>query len=304
MRAVFVPRDATYVDFSPEIERRADLKALVENDPGVQAQEAAIAEAFRRWWDDHQDELIALPHNGNLYSLRADLLSSFGEALSPVGLLDRYKVAGVVASWWQANELDLRVLHARDFSGLVDSWIATFRALVEPDGDGRQKPLKIDLGEHRLISRLLPDYLAALAGLEERQAEIEGQLDAAQQPDDDEAGEDADEPELSAEELKALRKDLREVKQQIKELKASLLQALGDARAALTVDDCREVALDIFYEDLETILTAYVADHRAQVVAAIENWWDKYRVTLTSVEEERDAAAGKLREYLGALGYA
>ena len=48
----------------------------------------------------------------------------------------------------------------------------------------------------------------------------------------------------------------------------------------------------------------YVADHRQQVVAAFESWWDKYRVTLTSIEQERDAAAAKLRGFLVELGYA
>ena len=44
--------------------------------------------------------------------------------------------------------------------------------------------------------------------------------------------------------------------------------------------------------------------HRQEVVAAFETWWDKYRVTLTSIEDERDAAAEKLQEFLGGLGYA
>ena len=43
---------------------------------------------------------------------------------------------------------------------------------------------------------------------------------------------------------------------------------------------------------------------KTQVVAAFENWWDKYRVTLTDVERDRDAAAAALRAFLRGLGYA
>jgi type I restriction enzyme M protein len=40
------------------------------------------------------------------------------------------------------------------------------------------------------------------------------------------------------------------------------------------------------------------------VVAAYENWWDKYRVTLTDIERDRDAAAALLRGFVHVLGYA
>lgn len=38
-------------------------------------------------------------------------------------------------------------------------------------------------------------------------------------------------------------------------------------------------------------------------VAAFENWWDKYRVTLTEIEGKRDAAAKALQGFLKGLGY-
>ena len=61
--------------------------------------------------------------------------------------------------------------------------------------------------------------------------------------------------------------------------------------------------LGILRSDLDAILGRYVANHRQQVVAECEAWWHKYRVTLTSIEEARDAAAEKLRGFLGGLGY-
>jgi type I restriction enzyme M protein len=36
---------------------------------------------------------------------------------------------------------------------------------------------------------------------------------------------------------------------------------------------------------------------------AVENWWDKYRVTLQDIERERDAARQQLNEFLSGLGY-
>ena len=59
----------------------------------------------------------------------------------------------------------------------------------------------------------------------------------------------------------------------------------------------------ILRDNLNGLLGRYVTDHRRHVVAAFEGWWDKYRVTLTSIERERNAAMQKLRGLLGGLGY-
>jgi len=190
MRAVFVDRDDSYLDFHPEIEHRGQLKAIVETDPGVQAKEQAAVDAFNAWWDEHQHNIDTLPEHRNLYQLRHELLSSFEDALTPVGLLDRFKVSGVVVSWWQENQLDMRVLRARGFAGVIDSWIASFRAEVE-DEDGKIKLKKINLQEHRLVSRVLPEYLNQLAEAEDRIADLEEQQAAW------ERGEGFDEDEIS-----------------------------------------------------------------------------------------------------------
>jgi type I restriction enzyme M protein len=51
------------------------------------------------------------------------------------------------------------------------------------------------------------------------------------------------------------------------------------------------------------IVERYIAAQRQQVVATFENWWDKYRVTLTNVEQERDSATESLRSFVRGLGY-
>ena len=41
---------------------------------------------------------------------RADLLDSFVTALKPLGVLDRYQLVGVIASWWGDIQYDLMTL--------------------------------------------------------------------------------------------------------------------------------------------------------------------------------------------------
>lgn len=83
-----------------------------------------------------------------------------------------------------------------------------------------------------------------------------------------------------------------------------MIDRLKQKRQALTAADCQETVLAIFKEGLRSELERYVVVHRQQVIAAVENWWDKYRVTLRDIETERDAAAKQLDQFLQQLGYA
>ena len=54
---------------------------------------------------------------------------------------------------------------------------------------------------------------------------------------------------------------------------------------------------------MQAIVERYMAAQRKQIVAAFENWWDKYRVTLTEIEGKRDEAAKALQGFLKDIGY-
>jgi type I restriction enzyme M protein len=297
-----------YYDFLPTLTGREQIKPVIEADPGVWAQEARLREAFAAWWQAHEPLLADLAGSNSLTAVRARLLVSFAEALlgattegSP--LLDRFQVDGVIASWWNASQYDLRTLASQGFEGLVDSWAATVRAALE-DEETRQNGF--DPLAHKLVTRLLPDYVAEVAAAADRVAGLQGRLKAAEPP---EAEEDAnaevepDEPPGEAE-LKALKAELREARKTLKGLQAQLLQRLDWARLALTPDACRRLVLEIARAELAAELERYVAGHRAQVVVAVENWWDKYRVPLREIEAEREVTAERLARFERELGYA
>jgi type I restriction enzyme M protein len=296
-----------YYDFIPSLTKRGQIKTAIESNPGVKAQEARLREAFTAWWQAHEQALLNLPQTRNPMAVRAELLTTFAEALRPVGLLDRFKVSGVIASWWNENQYDLKTLAAQGFDGLVDGWVATIRAALE-DTEERANGARFDPLNHKLVVRLLPEYLAELKAAEARKAGLEIQL-ASIQESSAEASELTDlnevyEEALSEAEVKALKKELANAKKALNALKAELVRRLGQARAALTTRQCQRLVLDIVRDDLAAELERYVAAHRQQVIAAVENWWDKYRVTLQDIEAERDAAVKRLTEFVRGLGYA
>jgi len=294
---VFIERDSKYLDFGPAIASKADIKTMIEADPAVKQRENALSVAFEAWWNTNRERIIALPQNRDLMEVRSDFLSSFEGALAPTGLLDSFKVAGAVASWWGDVQFDLKTLMARGFEGTVEGWVTTITTAMEEDG-GKFDPL-----DHKLVKRLLSEFLDELAEAEGLVAELDGQLKSTEKSDGDEAENDNDEA-LSPAEIKELKARLTAAKKKLKQLKAVVAERLEKAHEELSADGARDLVLDLLKADLRTVLDKAVSAHRQQVISTVENWWDKYRVTLRDIEKDRDDAKARLDRFLKELGYA
>ncbi len=152
-----------------------------------------------------------LPSTKSLMKVRQTLLDSFIAELQPIGLLDRFQLAGVIVRWWNTNQYDLRTLVAHGFTGVVDGWVTTLTTALE-DSDAKIDPL-----DHKLVPELLPSYLDEVAAVEARRAELDAQIKAATAAsDEDDAEPAADAEVLSPAELAALKKQLTAVKKQQK----------------------------------------------------------------------------------------
>jgi type I restriction enzyme M protein len=293
---VFTGRDDAYLDFAPGV-TKTDLKTLVATDEGIQAREAELHAALDRWWEQHSGLVAGLPTSRSLMKVRRTLLESFVAELLPVGLLDRFQLAGVIVRWWNTNQYDLRTLVAHGFTGVIDGWVTTITTAME-DSDARTDPL-----DHKVVPELLPSYLDELAAVEARRAELDAQTNAAAATgdEDDEPAEDAEAP--SAAELAALRNQLTAVKKQQKAMQQEFIIKLGKARAELTAAQERNLVLRLAKNDVVAHLDVYVTAHRQQIIAAFENLWDKYAVPLNQIEAEQRAAATRLTGFLRELGY-
>jgi type I restriction enzyme M protein len=297
-QALLAARDDRYLDFRTAIQARGDLKAAVEAHSGLQAKEHGLQTLFDAWWTVNLPLLVAVPGSTQLMTLRGRLLASFAEALEPHGLLNRYQVEGIIASWWSEVQFELKALAATGFDGLVDGWVTFIQDALEDEeaAGGKFDPLA-----HKLVKHLLADYLEEVRALEAKAADLKAQLDAAKGGDDEEA--EDDEEGLSEEEIKALKKQLTAVKKELKKLMDQVSLRLVKARKALTATETQALVVGILREDLSSQVNRYIAAHRVVIVSAFECWWDKYRVTLGELEASRDAARTKLGSYLVELGY-
>jgi type I restriction enzyme M protein len=379
---IFTELDERYYQFRDDLNGSSgkderDFKELVENDPGVQAKEKALNSALSGWWSAHAGHIAKLPESQDIMNLRAELLRTFEDALAPIDVLDRFAVRGAIATWWDDIVFDLKTLMNGGFEGVVDSWVTTILTLLE-EGDKKLNPL-----DHKLVKRLLADFLDEVAEAEGRVAELEeekrefeaGENDDTIEDDDEEVGNYADwlqneikaieadseeglkrlseltrktrtgnhykdslgwmkeegkPPELIAaaerelaklearlgpeqerlakreEELKPykrLKKDVRASKKAVRALKKQLSDRLEEAHAEVAGDEARKLVMDILLADLRAEIDRRIATRRQAVVADLENWWEKYRVTLRDIERERDDAKARLDGFMRELGY-
>lgn len=307
---LLVERDAKYYDFRPELSKRQDLKPAIEGNAGLVAKEAAIRAAFESWWQAHSARITALAgqmdNAASLVALRNDLLASFSTSLEAIGLLDPFQVRGIVAGFWYQTKYDFLTLMARGAKGVADAWRTSIVTALE-DKASKESPL-----EHKLVKFLMSDFVEAINELEAKKAELDSQIKAASPKDaEDEEGEAAqaaeedidDENAVDEAQLKTWKKELAAVKKQLKAKKESFAAHINAAVDGLTPQQAADLLLTILHNDMRAIVERYIAAQRKAIVATFENWWNKYRVTLTEIEGKRDSAAQALQGFLKGLRY-
>jgi type I restriction enzyme M protein len=293
---LLVDRDTDYLKFAATIDSKRQLKELIETNKGVIQAETAVTQAIESWWKTEQDRFSKLEVMADLIDLRKLLVASFRTTLQPVGMLDRFQISGIVASWWDENQADLKTLTNIGFKGLIDAWVSTVL-----DALGEEKS-KVDPLDHKVARTLLPEYLNRLASTEEEAAELDASIKAATaNPEDEDA--DESEEQMPPGELKKLKARLTAARKQLKGDKAAFAEKLSAASQALDYTAAQTLVLDLFSKDLVVVADQRVIRHRRSIVDAFETWWKKYQVTLASLEDERDAAAEKLAGFLKELGY-
>lgn len=287
-----------YVDFREDLTEKASLKPAIEQNEGIRHKEARLKDTYESWWQQRGTQIAQLSGNGQqLSALRDDLIGTFTHALSPIGMLDRFAVRGIIAGFWDQNKNEFRTLQARGVMGVVDAWRTSIVTLLEDD-QNKTNPL-----DHKLVTFLLADYVAELEDLQARKAELDARIKAAtaQAEEDDDAEAEEDAP--TDADIKAWKAERTKVTKTLKAKQVGFEMHLNEEVDALEEDGAAELMLTILRNDMLGILDSYIRQQRQEVIDAFETWWDKYWVTLVDIEAERDEAATELQGFLMGLGY-
>ncbi|MDH6700309.1 class I SAM-dependent DNA methyltransferase [Streptomyces sp. MAA16] len=340
LSSLFAPRadDDAYVDFLPE-----GPDATAERIPALAAaKEGELREAYGKWWTEQAEHFTHLRVDQRPMQLREHLLSGFSKAIEPVGVLDEFETAGIIADWWASARYDVKALAAGGYERVLDGWVETVETMVNPvvptsdndaDGGGRSRrgasKSTVSTADRRraldepVVRALVPDFLAEVARADKALAEADAAyktavalLAEAQGPADlsdaDEPEEDAGEREpVDPEHLAALETAVTRCRKErtaaSKERSALDAKFLGELQAAAdrakADDDGQRVVLTVLSEGLIARLDAASAAGRRELVAVYRRWAEKYAVSLAELESESGLAAEEFGTWVEELGY-
>jgi type I restriction enzyme M protein len=249
----FVRRNGNdrYHDFAASIATKSAIGPLVEQDAGVAARGVEVTDALLKWWKRHAKRLADLPARRDLNAVRSELLASFTKALQPVGVLDRFTLDGVVATWWTDSLPDLKTLMENSFGGVIDGWIDAIADAVEDDDNVGPA---LDPFTHKLVLRTMADYLQQIDDAKAEITRLKGEKEAFEQSN---PPDDADDEEL------AKWNYARELEQQAKDLKSEnrdALAALKKLEKAATKKKATEADREAFDQakgDLQSVFDEF-----------------------------------------------
>ncbi len=269
--------DAQYLDFTAALNARTAVAPLIAEDAGVQARKTAMRKALAAWWQEHAKSLAEL-HNGQrgLNAVRAEMLASFTDALLPLEILDRFKLAAAVATWCADTLPDFKTLIENGFAGVIEGWVDAIADAVEDDDSTGSV---FDPFNHKLVLRTMTDYLQQIDHAKDDIARLKGEKEAfeqSNQPDD------ADDEELEAwnyakeldGQIRELKRDNRDALRELKKLETAASRrgadndcrrAFATATAALqpTLDRIAALEAELTpYEKLKTDLAEARARYR------------------------------------------
>ena len=101
----------------------------------------------------------------------------------------------------------------------------------------------------------------------------------------------------------AIKEKLAEARARYRTLTDEFVNELKSRCDALNADQKRALVLELFAQDVQVGLDAAVAEKRQELVRYIEGLWDKYRVTLTVLREDRSNVETQLGKFLGQMRY-
>jgi len=208
--------DGHYCDFNTAVIERPAIAKTIEADADILARTGTLQEALTKWWASHTQSLVALPQGRNLNAIRSEFLQGFANALLPLGVLNFFKLSGVVAAWWTDTLPDFKTLIENGFCGVVDGWIDAIADAVEDDDNVGPA---FDPFSHKLVKRTMADYLQQIDDAKAEIARLKGEKESFEQSN---PPDDADDEELASWNY------AKELESQVKELKAEFKDALKE----------------------------------------------------------------------------
>lgn len=328
---LFQDRDAHYSDFVSSITAKEGIKTAIEAAPGLQAKHAAFQKALDSWWKKNVAEIERLPETKNVFELRRHCIDSLAKGLTSQGILTSHQVRGAVASYISSLDSDLKSIAASGWGAelipeeqILQSQFPEVLAKIEQDqariaeleglfaAANETEEEEADLENIDTENGVLPKAL--VKALKDERKLLAGELKEAKKQGKGTKqkglfgpmGEQEERIAAIDKQLErhaALDTELKQLKANIREVEKQKDEMIASARAKIGEEEAKGLILARFQARLTEQFEGYLRQYQRAFIAAVENLWAKYAVTLKQILAERDQEAAQLNAYLKELGY-
>jgi type I restriction enzyme M protein len=301
-------KNDNYLRFREELKDKSQIKAIIDAFDGVKDTVSKHLDGLDEWWNEVRADIEGVFGDNHLWEFRNKAIAKLKEKLLSPGVLDEFKIAGIFVNWWE----DLRY----DFKTIVST--------------GWSKNL---IDDEMVKEKFFGSEIEEIEGLESKVAEVEGALnellDEVEEWDEEEGQKTANKVKKYLKEMvKDLRaswqesalneaskwegligaiegreKALKKLRKALKDKEKAVENRIKGKREGLTVEEAKELLLGMFYMQIKKQLEKYLNTEKKVLVNIFEKLWDKYRVPLVLLKEERDEEVRELDEFLTKFRY-
>jgi len=309
INSLLVEKDSITIEFRKDIKDKSNINGIVDSHQGVTNKFSTYFEELKEWWSEVSEEIKKFPGNNNLWKFRNKALEDLKEKLLPLGVLDEFKIAGVFVNWWEELKYDFKTVVSSGWSS----------RLIE---------------DERIAKKFFAEDLKKIEEQESKISEVEGELNEILEEiedwDEEEQGQktsgkvivylknlvkdlrsnkqesaikEAEKWEKLIKKIEDKDKELKKLNKELKSMKEDLEDKIKQKRDSLTYKEAEELILEKFYETIMQHLEKYLNAEKKELTKIFENLWDKYKVSLKQLRNERDEEVKKLEDFLEKLGY-
>ncbi len=236
-------------------------------------------------------------------------MSSLKDALLPLELLDEFKIAGVFVNWWEDLKYDFKTVVSSGWSKMLidDEMIERkfFAKDLEEIEELESNIAQLD-GELNEILEEVEDWDEEEQGQktpgkvkEFLKQNINDLLSTKQEA----AIKEAQKWQNLNERIDDKDKELKKLNKELKQKQQTLEENVKQKRETLTEEEAKLLLLEKFKETIKQGLEKYINAEKKELIKVFEKLWDKYKISLRQLIQERDEETKKLNEFLKLLNY-
>ena len=311
------------------ITEKSSIKAIIEEDKNVRETLLLLEKNLANWWQiakkdfsklapitksiqtnrELEDGIVNYVTIGGdkIPKVRNKLLDTIKKKFEPIGVLDKFQIAGVFVNWWDNIKYDLKTI-------MQNGW-------------------DIDLiPDEYLIDAFLKKEITEIESIEIAQAEKETSLEEAIEeainllefiPEEDEKPtnnkvkeclkkqikewgnkKDKAKPFIDIEKsIAAIETEHKELKSALKSKQAALKLQLKKIGEVITTEQAQNLILKKHFDIINNQLQRYLNAEKRTLISAYENLFDKYYTSAQSIEQSRNKTMNELNDFLTQLNY-